>query len=74
MKIDDLIEKLQTAKKTWKGNLDIYLEINYDEDCPTCGESESHIIDGFPIRTEVMSIDSIATFAIVATRDAERVP
>lgn len=74
MKIDDLIENLQTARKTWKANLDIYLEVNADEKCPTCGEPETHIYDGFPDRTEVMSIDSKPTFAIVATRDSERVP
>jgi len=74
MKIDDLIEKLQTAKKTWKANLDIYLEVNEDVDCPSCGSAESHIYDGFPDRTEVMSINNKPTFAIVATRNSERVP
>lgn len=71
MKIDDLVQKLQVAKKTW-GNLDIYLEVNEDEDCPTCGGVNSHIYDGFPVRTDVMSINSISTFAIVAVRDSER--
>ena len=71
MKVDDLIEKLQVAKKTL-GNLDIYLEVNYDEDCITCGEPQSHIVDGFPDRTEVMNINGISTFAIVAKRDSER--
>lgn len=77
MKIDDLIKDLQTVKKAWSkdgatGNLDVYIEINEDIDCPTCGEPESHIYDGFPNHTTVMSIDSIATFVISAERNSER--
>lgn len=72
MKIDDLIKSLRTAKKTWKANLDIYLEVNEDTDCPTCGQSQLHIYDGFPDHNVVMSINDLPTFAIVAKRDSER--
>ncbi len=75
MKIDDLIKALETAKKTWNNNLDIYdiyIEIDEDEDCPTCGEPQTHIYDAFAEKTEVMSVDSIPTFTIFANRDAER--
>jgi len=71
MKIDDLIKDLNYAKKQ-SGNLNIYVEVNADENCPTCGQSETHIYDGFPDHTVIMNIDSIPTFAIVAERDALR--
>jgi len=71
MKIDDLIEKLQVAKKTRKANLNIYLEVNEDVDCPMCGEPETHVYDGFPDHTSVMSINGKPTFCIVAKRDSE---
>ena len=72
MKIDDLIEKLQKARKTWKANLDIHIEVNEDKDCPTCGEPETYIYDGFPDRTGILSINSKPTFIITATKDSER--
>lgn len=73
MKIDDLIKDLEEARKVY-GNLDIYAEMNFDEDCSECGEPKSHIYDGFSAYGEAANIDGKPTFAIITTRDSERVP
>ena len=77
MKIDELIKHAEIVKKAWSkdgatGNLDVYIEVNEDINCPTCGEPETHIYDGFPEHTTVKSINSIATFVISARRDSDR--
>lgn len=71
MKIDDLIKNLQTAKKN-HGNLDIYLEVNEEIDCLTCGEPKLYIYEGFGDNATAMSISGILTFCIEAKRDSDR--
>ena len=46
MKITEAIESLNKILKD-KGNLEIYLDIQKETTCATCGEPKSHTYDGF---------------------------